>query len=216
MWGNTPTNYYAPPPGPVNPYDPRTRPEPAPGAPIPAAQVPVAPTAVCEPAPVIVPQAAPVAPVPTVVAPPVARTNPKTAGPGHAATTSTGAPPTTVATGAPQQRESYPPERTLVVKTTRPDRFLTDFMADIQNPLLEAGFARRTLKEVVQRYRLFTKRGLPKRTWGMCFRSVEDANATWAEYRGIREAVHAKPGHRHREVQPKAGGADTGVNQPRG
>ncbi|GAQ85845.1 hypothetical protein KFL_002570130 [Klebsormidium nitens] len=60
------------------------------------------------------------------------------------------------------------------------------FMTDIQNPLLEAGFARRTIKEVVQRYRLFTKRGYPKRRWGMCFGSMEDANATWAEYQGLR------------------------------
>ena len=53
-------------------------------------------------------------------------------------------------------------------------------------------FDRRTLRDVVQNWRPFTKRGYPKRTWGACHDSLEDTNATWTEYQGIKEAVLAR------------------------
>jgi hypothetical protein len=94
-----------------------------------------------------VPQAAPVAPAPVTPAPPVsgapaaAPGDPKPTAPEVAATTSTG-----VDTGAaPKRREEYPEKQILVVKTTNPDHFLTEFVSHVQKPLLAAGFARRTI-----------------------------------------------------------------------
>jgi hypothetical protein len=114
--------------------------------------------------------------------------DPKPTAPEGAASTSTG-----VDTGAaPKRREEYPTEQILVIKTTSPDHFLTEFVSHVQKPLLAAGFARRTINHLVQSWRLFTKRGYPKRTWAMCFGSVEDTNAAWAEYEGLREAVGAR------------------------
>jgi hypothetical protein len=105
-----------------------------------------------------------------------------------AATTSTG-----VDTGAaPKRREEYPTEQILVIKTTSPDHFLTEFVSHVQKPLLAAGFACRTINNLVQSWRPFTKRGYLKRTCAMFFGSVEDTNAAWPEYESLREAVGAR------------------------
>jgi hypothetical protein len=145
-----------------------------------------------------------VAPAPVSPAPPVSGT--PAAAPGDskptaqegAATTSTG-----VDTGvAPKKREEYPMEQILVIKTTSPDHFLTEFMSHVQKPLLAAGFALRTINHLVQSWRPFTKRGYSKRTWAMCFGSVEDTNAAWAEYEGLREDVCAR-GLRIEKCKPK-------------
>ncbi|GAQ90571.1 hypothetical protein KFL_006570060 [Klebsormidium nitens] len=111
-------------------------------------------------------------------------------GPGTVATTSTGPP---ASAGPPaQRRASYPTEHILVVKTTRRDRFLTEFNTHLKDPLLAAGFGRRTIMDVVQTWRPFTKRGYPKRTWAMSFGSVADTDAAWAKYEPLREAVFAQ------------------------
>jgi hypothetical protein len=187
MWGNAPgAPYYAHPPAPVNPHDPRTRPAPIP--PVVSQSVTPAP-----PAPIPVSQAAPVASAPVSPTPPVSgnpvttQGDPKPTAPEGAAATSTGAD-----TGAaPKRLEEYPTEQILVIETTSPDHFLTEFLSYVQKPLLAAGFARRTLNHLVKSWRLFTKRGYPKCTWAMCFGSVEDTNAAWAEYEGLRTAVAA-------------------------
>jgi hypothetical protein len=135
-----------------------------------------------------------VAPAPATLAPPVSGTpaaasgDPKPANPGAAPTSSIG-----VETGASsKKRDEYPEERILVVKAIGENHFLTDFVSHVQKPFLVAGFQRRTLNNKVQSWRPFTKRGYPKRTWAMCFSSVEDINATWAEYEDLRAAMLAQ------------------------
>ena len=41
-------------------------------------------------------------------------------------------------------------------------------------------------------FRLFSKRGYPKRTWGACFGSLADANDAWAEYKLHEQNVLAQ------------------------
>jgi hypothetical protein len=90
---------------------------------------------------------------------------------------------------AHKRREEYPTEQILVIKTTSLDHFLTEFVSHVQKPLLAAGFARRTMNNLVQSWRPFTKRGYPKCLWAMCFGLVEDTNAAWAEYEELRAAM---------------------------
>jgi hypothetical protein len=146
MLGNAPgAPYYAHPPAPVNPHDPRTRAAPIP--PVVSQTVTPAPSV-----PVPVSQAAPVAPAPVSPTPPMSGTpvatqgDPKPTASEGAAATSTGAD-----TGAaPKRREEYPTEQILVIKMTSPDHFLTEFLSHVQKPLLAAGFARRTLNHLVK------------------------------------------------------------------
>jgi hypothetical protein len=77
-----------------------------------------------------------------------------------------------------------------------------EVVSHVQKPLLAADFARRTINNLVHSWRPFTKRGYPKRTWAMCFGSVEYTNAAWAEYEGLREAMGAR-GLRIEKCKPK-------------
>jgi hypothetical protein len=90
---------------------------------------------------------APVSPTPPVSGTPVAtQGDPKPTAPEGAAATSGGAD-----TGAaPKRREEYPTKQILVIKTTSPDHFHTEFLSHVQKSLLAAGFARRTLNHLVK------------------------------------------------------------------
>jgi hypothetical protein len=59
-----------------------------------------------------------------------------------------------------------------------------------------------------------TKRGYRKRTWAMCFGSLEDTNAAWAEYEGLRAAVAAQ-GLRIERCKPKTKAAPAGERRRR-
>ncbi|GAQ81817.1 hypothetical protein KFL_000920020 [Klebsormidium nitens] len=45
---------------------------------------------------------------------------------------------------------------------------------------------------MLEHWRLFTKRGQPKRTWGACFGSRKDRDVAWEEYLPIRQNVMDK------------------------
>jgi hypothetical protein len=93
------------------------------------------------------------------------------------------------------RREEYPTEQILVIKTTNPDHFLTETVR-VPRPEIPpcCGFRPPYNQQPGPKLaRPFPKRGYPKRTWAMCFGSVEDTNAAWAEYEGLsREAVGAQ------------------------
>ncbi|GAQ92336.1 hypothetical protein KFL_009830020 [Klebsormidium nitens] len=87
------------------------------------------------------------------------------------------------------KKKAFPNDHILIVKGSTPDKFLNDFIRDVQKPLLAAGFERRTINERVQNWRPFTKRGQPKRTWGACFGSRADADAAWTEYLPLKKPL---------------------------